>query len=586
MTTYGEGAKQIKTYRGIVRVDAGDVILDAGGVEIRLEGDREKFAPLNGLFTTINGVQEGDTIRNAAPALQPEAAAAEASGAELFEPVIAAIKANEAALRSIPGVFGVRPGFRTLDGELTQEPAIIVVTKLDEQVGPVPTVVGGVPVEKRAASAQEIVEGLAPLSVWEGVVPEAVPQIAYTPPDPPLALEEARVHNITCHVGPDSGWTTLKPFLDGTTTSLTVAMYEFYAEHVIDAVTQLGEEENEAKLNMILQVSPNDEDIEDTLSNSWGDRLEFTRAVVSGPGRIFNNSYHTKVAVRDSNAFWLSSGNWSPNSQPSIAPGSEQTLYSKGNREWHVIIEDEPLAQMYEKFIEHDISQAREAGAPEAAPVMPDLLIPESMLVPEAVVVQDHPFDAKTFASSGNPVKVRPLMSPDNYAQEILKLIEDAERTLYLQFSYIRQPSTETFNDIITAIADKMANGLDVRVLVGSNQKREHSELLIGRRGWKRSMFRSQRSKVHNKGILIDGKIAVVGSNNWSSDGTQYNRDTSLVFFSRPIAQYFTEVFMFDWDNLSKSIASAPEVTPVLAPESGPTPLGMVRIPWQAWFDE
>lgn len=584
MTAY-EGAKQIKTYRGIVRVNEGGVILDAGGVEIRLEGDREKLAPLNGLFTTVNGVQEGDTIRDAAPALQPEAAAAEASGAELFEPVIAAIKANEAVLRAIPGVLGVRPGFRTLDGELTQEPAIIVVTKPDEQVGPVPPRVGGICVEKRTASAQEMVQGLAPFSAWEGVVTEAVPHIAYTSPDPPPALEEVRVRNITCHVGPDSGWTILKPFLEGTTTSLTVAMYEFYADHIVNTVTRLGEE-SEAKLNMILQVSSNDDNIKDTLSNSWGDRLEFTRASVSGPGRIFNNSYHTKVAVRDSNAFWLSSGNWSPNSQPSIPPGSEQTLYSKGNREWHVIIEDEPLAQMYQQFIEHDIRQARDAGAPEAAPVMPDLLIPESMLVPEAAVVQDHPFDAKTFATSGNPVRVKPLMSPDNYAQEILKLIQDTGRSLYLQFSYIRQPSTETFDEIITAIADKMNDGLDVRVLVGSNQNPEHSELLIGRRGWKRSMFRRQSSKMHNKGILIDGKIVVVGSNNWSSDGTQYNRDTSLIFFSRPIAQYFTEVFMFDWANLSKSIGSAPEVTPVLAPESGPTPLGMVRIPWQAWFDE
>jgi len=91
---------------------------------------------------------------------------------------------------------------------------------------------------------------------------------------------------------------------------------------------------------------------------------------------------------------------------------------------------------------------------------------------------------------------------------------------------------------------------------------------------------------MHNKGILVDGKIAAVGSNNWSSDGTQYNRDTTLVFFSRPITKYFTEVFMFDWDNLSKPIGSSPEVAPLIAPETGPTPLGMIRIPWQAWFDE
>jgi phosphatidylserine/phosphatidylglycerophosphate/cardiolipin synthase-like enzyme len=240
---------------------------------------------------------------------------------------------------------------------------------------------------------------------------------------------------------------------------------------------------------------------------------------------------------------------------------------------------------MFEKFIKHDIKQACAIGVPEAASVMPDLLIPASLLEVEAAVVQDHPFVARTFSTSGTPVRVKPLMSPDNYAITILTLIEKAENKLYLQFSYIRQPSTETFDAIITAIAKKMGDGLDVRVLVDRDQIAEHSELLVGPRGWKRSMFRRQTSKMPNKGILINGNIAVVGSNNWSSDGTQYNRDASLVFFSRPIAQDSTEVFLFDWTNLSTLINNTPAVARVLAPESGPTPLGMVRIPWQAWFD-
>lgn len=507
-------------------------------------------------------------------------------GVALFEPVIAAIKAKGDILNSIAGVLGVRPGFRTRDDGLTTEPAIIVVTIPGEAVGELPSEVEGIAVEARLATPLDMVEGLLPLSVWEGFVPEAAPQIHYVPPDPAeVALKEQKVHRITCHVGPDSGWSTLQPFLEGTTTSLTVAMYEFYATHIIDTVTRLGEESN-AALKMILQVSSNDEEIKGTLSEAWGDRLDFARASVSGANRIFNNAYHTKVAVRDGKAFWLSSGNWSPSSQPLITPGGEQILYAKGNREWHVVIEDEPLAQMYEKFIQFDMRQAREAGEPEAAPVMPDLLIPAELLQAEATVVQDHPFVARTLAKTGSPVRVQPLMSPDNYAGEVVKLIQGAKDSLYLQFSYIRQPSREIFDQIITAISDKMQEDVDVRILVGSNQKQEHSDLLVGTRGWQPSKFRRQTSKIHNKGILIDGKIAVVGSNNWSSDGTQYNRDTSLVFFSRSITKYFTEVFLFDWDNLSKSINSEPEFTPVLAPEGGPTPLGMVRIPWQAWFDE
>lgn len=574
-----------KIYRGIVHVAENGVLLDANGVEVVLEGDRERFRPLDGLFTAITGQQDGNVIRNAAPLPQAETAAAETEDQQQLAPVIAAIKTHLPALMAIPGVIAVTPGFRTSTDGLPEVIAIVVVTTPGAPASTVPNNIAGIPVETREATPLEILEGVLPLSVWEGIVPEAAPNISYTPPEPPPALETLRVHNITCHVGPDSGWKTLKSFLEGTTESLTVAMYEFYAEHIIDTVTRLGEE-SDARLNMILQVSGNDEDVENTLRDSWENRLEFTRASVSGPNRIFNNSYHTKVAVRDSNSFWLSSGNWSPTSQPLIKPGSEQVLYSKGNREWHVVIEDEPLATMYEQFIEHDISQAREVGAPEAAPIMPDLLIPESAMVPEAMVVQDHPFEAKTFATSGPGIKVKPLMSPDNYAAEVLNLIERATRSLYLQFSYIRQPSHETFDQIISAIARKMKDNLDVRVLVGSNQKREHSDLLIAQRRWKRSMFRRQSSKVHNKGILIDGKIAVVGSNNWSSDGTQYNRDSSLVFFSRPITQYFTEVFLFDWDNLSKPIGSAQEIVPALAPETGPTPLGMVRIPWQAWFDE
>jgi len=506
--------------------------------------------------------------------------------AALFEPVIAAVKTHGNALRSIPGVLGVRPGLRMAGGELTPDPVIVVLTQPGGRVGDLPMEVDGLSIQVREAGPLEIVEGLSPLSMWEGLLPEAIPLIHYTPPDPTeVALAEIRANAITCHVGPDSGWATLKPFLEVAATSLTVAMYEFDAEHIIEAMTHLGAE-RPIRLNMILQVSSNDQSIEAALRESWGSRLDFARAVISGPQRIFNSAYHTKVAVRDSKAIWLSSGNWSPNSQPMIIAGDEPFLYRKGNREWHVIIENEALAQMYEKFILHDMRQAREAGTPEAAVEMPDLLLPLSALEPEAALIQDHPFTARTFAASGRRVRVMPLLSPDNYAHEILKLIQAAERNLYLQFSYIRQPSSEVFDEIITTIAGKMQAGLDVRILVSNNQKTEHTERLVGVRGWRPEMIRRQTSRMHNKGILVDGKIAVVGSHNWSSDGTQYNRDASLVFYSRPIARYFKDVFLFDWDNLSKPVGSQPEVTPMLAPEMGSIPAGMVRISWRDWYDE
>ncbi|ACU60941.1 phospholipase D-like domain-containing protein [Chitinophaga pinensis] len=577
----------MNSYKGIIRIKDNKALLDAGGIMVELDADPATFAPYNGCMVTINGNQQGDVVQQATLATTAELAPAGENGHTSLPAVITAIKTHP-ELAAIPGLVGLRPGFSE-NPDAPDLPVIVAVYHPGQKPETMPASIDHIKIEQRMATVQEQISGLLPLSVWEdtaAVAEAAAPAIAYTPPpEDRVKLEEMEVNNITCHVGPDSGWYTLKPFLEGTTERLTVAMYEFYAEHIIKTVTKLGEDTT-AELNMILQVSTNDETIEETLRESWGDRLTFVRASVSGPNRIFNNSYHTKVAVRDSNAFWLSSGNWSPNSQPDVVPGADQFPYRKGNREWHVIIEDAPLAVMYEEFIRYDMEQAAQVGAPEAAPIMPDLLIPASFLEQEAGVIQPFPFEAQTFASSGTPVKVKPLMSPDNYAEELLTLIESATKSLYLQFSYIRQPSKEVFDHIIDAIAQKMKEGIDVRVLVSSNQNADHSDLLIAKRGWKRSMFRKQSAKMHNKGVLVDGKIAVVGSNNWSTDGTQYNRDTSLVFYSRPIAQYFTKVFLFDWDNLSSPIARQEEIQPVLAPESGPTPLGMIRIPWQAWFDE
>ena len=510
-----------------------------------------------------------------------------------------AVERHGPRLIGIPGVVTVRPGYRVRDGLLTGEPALVVVVaakKPPAALPPadlIPSEIDGVPVDVQPADPAEILSGPRPPDTWswvfEPAVAETAPQIGYEKPEG-VNLDPAKVRHLVCHVGPDAGWATLEPFLAGTTERLTVAMYDFYAEHVIKALENLGTS-SDVKLTLILQVDPNQEDATVTrLRNAWGDRLDFTPAAVRGPRRVFNNSYHTKVAVRDGKAFWLSSGNWTPTSQPVIPAGEQPTIYNRGNREYHVIADDEKLAGIFEAYIRHDVRQAKDAlsvETPEAAPEMPDLLVPESFfLEAEGAVIQPHPFAPAGFpVGRGRPIHVQPVMTPDNYGATIIPLIEQAKKTLYLQYSYIRAPrEADDYGRLIDAVTRKIDAGLDVRIIAGGFQGTEDTQALQAR-GWSLEHFRYQRSKVHNKGIIVDGKIAVVGSQNWSPDGTQYNRDASLILSSSAIARYFQEVFLFDWTNLTKP-PSLPAVTPELAPESGPTPPGMVRIPWQAWYAE
>ncbi|MEX2233630.1 MAG: phospholipase D-like domain-containing protein [Cyclobacteriaceae bacterium] len=576
-----------KKITGIVRLQRGEAFLEVPNYKLRLKGDPKKFAGLNGVNVTIDGQDSNGAISDIGQIVREKSIPENGTSGHSVDLLVQVIKANESKVGQIAGLMGLRPGLSRADE--SDGLIIIAITDPGFPTIQVPKEISGMRVERRVATPQQLIEGLLPLSQWESTVIEASmaelkAKIGYKkPPKVLVKLESMEVLKVTCHVGPDSGWPTLKKFLEGTHKSLTVAMYEFYAEHIIETMTELGRN-SPAKLDMILQVSSHDRDIEAVLEESWtAARLRFVPASVSGPDRIFNNSYHTKVAVRDSSAVWISSGNWSPNSQPEVDPDADQFLYRKGNREWHVIVESKNLATMYEKFIRYDMDSAEAVVAEETMEVLPDLLIPQSMLFQEAGVAQPNPFSAKTF--NDEPVTVMPLMSPDNYAKEIAKLIRSAKKSVYLQFSYIRQPSTELFDDVISAVSEKMAEGLDVRVLVGSAQNPEHSDLLIAKRKWKRKMFKKQSSKVHNKGVIVDGKAAVVGSNNWSNDGTQYNRDTSLVIKSKAIAEYYSSVFEFDWLNLSRPIISTEEIAPVIA-TTEVTPLGMVRVPWRAWFDE
>ncbi len=178
-------------------------------------------------------------------------------------------------------------------------------------------------------------------------------------------------------------------------------------------------------------------------------------------------------------------------------------------------------------------------------------------------------------------------MTPDNYPDAILDLIESAEESLWMQYAYIRAPKdSDKFMALVKAVAAKMKAKLDVRVIIDKrNEKPADIQGLIAL-GWKPEMMRLQRSAVHNKGILVDSKTTLVSSQNWSPDGTQYNRDAGLIMQSAQIAKYFGKVFEFDWDNLGAPVSAVAEMTPVIAEPDQPVPEGMARIPWSAWYRE
>jgi phosphatidylserine/phosphatidylglycerophosphate/cardiolipin synthase-like enzyme len=173
------------------------------------------------------------------------------------------------------------------------------------------------------------------------------------------------------------------------------------------------------------------------------------------------------------------------------------------------------------------------------------------------LTVEARPRPTVTFFPPSQPItgrlKVRPLLTPQDYQPHILDLINSTETSFWMQTQYIKasgRPGDEAHDALIAAVAKLVSGGKDVRLITSEFEKAEDVEKLMDA-GMPSSVLRIQ-PHVHNKGMIVDGKTVVVSSQNWSADGTLRNRDAGLIIYDCPeAARYFGQIFLHDWAHLA-----------------------------------
>lgn len=565
---------------------------------------------------------------------------------ERFAMIDRLIEERGAELRR-PGVIGIRSGYRFSGGWITDEPAIVVTVRAKrrpeeipaEEV--VPRELSGVPVDVESAppleqlsdaessatnlppflEAARLESGAAsavPLSSAEAAASlvEALSDIRYVPPEGVELNEITDAMAVTCHVSPDAGWRVLGSFIDGVTERLTMAMYDFTAPHVLRRLrTAMDNATGEMLLILDPKVSlpsPGDtdsnkaDDLRETtviarLRNTLGRRFDSVFAVLGNPDGIFANSYHIKVAVRDGRSFWLSSGNLQSSNQPDLDPlgadANNLNILREFNREWNVVVEHSGLAETFEEFIRHDFNQAREAAetvpvnaadAAAASSSLPDLFVPAPTTDEATGESATRFFAPRRFPfTSQNPLRVQPVLTPDNYADSVLPLITAAREKLYFQNQSIgfARFNFAKFDALVNALRDKIDDGLDVRIILRGDFTPRRMLDDLKRRGFDESHIKFQRN-CHTKGIIIDSEITLVSSHNWTNSGTLFNRDAGLIFHDRRIARYYEEVFLHDWDNLARHLVTEEVAPPLVAADGAEPPPGMIRVPWNVYYED
>jgi len=427
-------------------------------------------------------------------------------------------------------------------------------------------------------------EEAVPVIPGEVVFEEAQPTLAglaaaarkrhvnYVPP-PGASLDPITAKmTLVLHASPEQGWTQLQAFFRGIGKDLIVGMYEFTAPHIESAL--LKALRGSDKLTLTLDSPPEPpqkreqtvETTRDDLAGALKKRLSFAWALAGlgreAPAEAFPTSYHIKVAVKDSNVFWLSSGNWNTSNQPNVDPSDQAALVNAAHtkdRDWHVICECPQLAKLFRAYLLQDDATAKNAAAAPAAPLASMAAMAAPAISEQDVLAQLAAHTPQTFFPARTitgTIKVKPLLTPDDYRKPILDLIKSAKQRFFMQTQYIHtiapadDKGNPTHMDLIKALVGLINAGVDVRLITSEFQDHMWVERLQDAGVDAVEHLRIQ-PHVHNKGMVVDSQTVVVSSQNWSPMGTGDNRDAGLIIFNTEAAQYFEKIFLHDWVNMA-----------------------------------
>jgi PLD-like domain len=538
-----------------------------------------------------------------------------------------------------PGVLTVRPGFEITKHQLTGKPAIVVTVHTKQKSVPksdlLPNSIAGIPVDVREArpfqrlcahdwpaaaltqvfARPEAKEPTWPLErvmpsgqklhkVWS-IEPKALAkstasqpliqkallahakkkQLQYLAPTKVPLTPITTTTTITAVASPDAGLSTLERFLGGTKKSLVIGMYDFTSGGILeDFQSDLGSPKS---LQMVLDNPPRNKTANQTdpqtvaaLRQSLGSRAKIAwalnRADKFAAEWMFPFAYHIKVIVRDSSAFWLSSGNLNNSNEPNLAsPPSHE------DRDWHVIIESPDLAKTFEAYLNQDFVSAKDHQAPAPTAVSEAVSDANTALAldtnpppaPPKAAPPKNAVPAKKFTDI--PVTITPVLTPDKlpnsqpqYLTTMKKLISSARKSLFIQLQYIEaSKKAGEYATLLQTIADRVAAGVDVRLVESLEFGEKWAEMMVDTGVNLTANIRLQ-SNVHNKGFVVDSSTVVVSSQNFSPAGVQDNRDAGVVIENADVAQYFESIFLADWNQLKPFAPKAAKAQKAAATKS------------------
>ena len=368
----------------------------------------------------------------------------------------------------------------------------------------------------------------------------------------------------TASIGPQSAYNDLRYWIDTAQSELHLHTYQFMSTELTGAV--IDAIERGVEVTILLEEGILDG--ASTVDNQRGHAQAIHDAgglvlwmddpsQISSPYRYI----HSKVAVKDSESVWISSGNWKESSVP-----VDQT----GNREWSLIVNSVELADLVMSRMDWDENQNSlhiSTHQPRHSPSSEWTMAPEQNSTPtNAPEYVSGPFDGNL------------MTCPDDCVYSVVRMISSAESSIELSVQYLDLDWYWGFgeNPMIEALHEAATRGVQIRLLLNGFYAEWDEEIRdtihLFNTEWNgtqgldttaRLMSTSENiTKLHNKGAIIDDSSVLVGSMNWGSSAALRNREMGILIHDDQITSEFLSSFNSDWARMDSSTDSDGDLMP------------------------
>ena len=352
------------------------------------------------------------------------------------------------------------------------------------------------------------------------------------------------VSNVTPLIAPEAGLDNIVSMLNNAQDNIHLHVYQL---HHVNLVYSLMEAQNRGVDVTVVIHEPESWWSQSQVAQSDGMAYELENSGVTVMQFSSSSSspyqyLHSKVAVVDDSMVWIGSGNWKSSSLPTD---------QQGNRDWGIIVESNDLAQIVLERLTFDEEPGQlhvedaTFSQPEVGSYTPPLeYIPTYIKPPMVESIDGHL-----------------LTCPDDCVQGLADLINSADTEILLSLQYFEMDWYWGWqsNPLVESLEDAAARGVTIRMAINQHYVNDNPgirEAVNELNSWSgdvEAILMAENdtvTKLHNKGMIIDGETVLISSINWGDNSILRNREMGLAIVSENIAAVYEQSFWEDWSRL------------------------------------